>query len=49
MVGGLSFASLLTLIVVPVLYDLLARFTKPAGHVAEELERLTAAEKQPAE
>ena len=48
-VGGLAFASLLTLIVVPVLYDLLARFTRPAGHVAEQLERLTAAERQPAE
>jgi multidrug efflux pump subunit AcrA (membrane-fusion protein) len=30
-------ASLLTLVVTPVLYDLLARFTRPANAVAEEL------------
>jgi multidrug efflux pump len=30
-------ASLLTLFVTPVLYDLLARFTRPANAVAEEL------------
>jgi multidrug efflux pump len=47
-VAGLGFASLLTLFVVPVLYDLLAPFARPAGAVAEELERL-AAERRPAE
>jgi multidrug efflux pump len=47
-VAGLGFASLLTLFVVPVLYDLLARFARPAGAVAEELERL-AADRRPAE
>ena len=36
-IGGLSVASLLTLFVTPVLYDLLARFTRPANAVAEEL------------
>jgi multidrug efflux pump len=36
-IGGLSVASLLTLLVTPVLYDLLARFTRPANAVAEEL------------
>jgi multidrug efflux pump len=36
-IGGLSVASLLTLFVTPVLYDLLARYTRPANAVAEEL------------
>lgn len=36
-IGGLGVASLLTLIVTPVLYDLLARFTKPAGSIDREL------------
>ncbi|EWY41689.1 multidrug transporter [Skermanella stibiiresistens SB22] len=36
-IGGLGVASLLTLFVTPVLYDLLARFTRPANAVAEEL------------
>jgi multidrug efflux pump len=48
-VGGLSFASLLTLFVVPVLYDLLARFTRSADAVSHELDRLAAARQQPAE
>ena len=38
-IGGLSVASVLTLFVTPVLYDLLARFTRPANSVAEELNR----------
>ncbi|WP_158044344.1 efflux RND transporter permease subunit [Skermanella pratensis] len=38
-IGGLTVASLLTLFVTPVLYDLLARFTRPANSVAEELRR----------
>ena len=32
-IGGVSFASLLSLFVVPVLYLALARFTKPTGHI----------------
>lgn len=41
-IGGMSFASLLTLVVIPVLYDLLARFTRPVNAVAEELKALGA-------
>ncbi len=41
--GGLGFASLLTLFVIPVLYDLLARFARPSNAVALELERQIAA------
>ena len=37
--GGLGIASLMTLFVTPVLYDLLARFTKPLNAVEKELER----------
>lgn len=36
-IGGLGVASLMTLIVTPVLYDLLAGFTKPAGRIEREL------------
>ncbi|WP_128291112.1 efflux RND transporter permease subunit [Afifella aestuarii] len=36
-VGGLMLASLLTLVVTPVLYDLLARFTEPRGAVEKRL------------
>jgi multidrug efflux pump len=43
-VGGMSFATLLSLFVVPVLYNLLARFTKPAGFIARKLTEL---EKRP--
>lgn len=39
-IGGLSFASLLTLYLTPVLYDLLAKFTKPTGAIARELSQL---------
>jgi multidrug efflux pump len=38
-IGGLGIASLLTLFVTPVLYDLLARFTKPLNAVEQELDR----------
>ena len=48
-IGGLSVASLLTLFVTPVLYDLLARFTRPANAVAEELRGQLQAQDQPAE
>lgn len=39
-VGGMSFATLLSLFVVPVLYNLLARFTRPAGFIARKLTEL---------
>jgi len=41
-VGGMSFATLLSLFVVPVLYSLLARFTRPAGFIARRLSELDA-------
>ncbi len=39
-VGGLSVGTLLTLLVVPVIYAYLARFTRPIGAIAGELEQL---------
>jgi multidrug efflux pump len=48
-IGGLGIASLLTLFVTPVLYDLLARYTRPVNAVARELERQLAARRLPAE
>ena len=47
-VGGLAFASLLTLFVVPVIYERFAPLSRPAGAVAAELERLRS-RTQPAE
>ncbi|MEZ5589225.1 MAG: efflux RND transporter permease subunit [Gammaproteobacteria bacterium] len=41
-VGGLGLASLLTLFVVPVLYDLLARFARPANAIEQQLEQAMA-------
>ena len=41
-IGGVSFSTLLSLFIVPVLYMLLARFTKPSSHVAERLRGLEA-------
>ncbi|OZB16077.1 MAG: multidrug transporter AcrB, partial [Marinobacter sp. 34-60-7] len=38
--GGLVFATTLTLFIIPVLYNLLARFAKSANEVEKELERL---------
>jgi multidrug efflux pump len=38
-IGGLGIASLLTLFVTPVLYDLMARFTRPINAIEKELER----------
>ena len=35
--GGLAFATVLTLFLTPVLYDLMARFTKPRGFVEKKL------------
>lgn len=40
--GGLIFATTLTLFLIPVLYNLLARFAKSANAVEKELEQLTA-------
>lgn len=39
-IGGVSFSTVLSLFIVPVLYMLLARFTKPSSHVAERLRSL---------
>ncbi|MSO65079.1 MAG: efflux RND transporter permease subunit [Alphaproteobacteria bacterium] len=39
-IGGVGFATLLSLFVVPVLYLMLARFTKPMGYVAKRLSAL---------
>ena len=36
-VGGVTFSTLLSLFVVPTLYNLLARFTKPSSHIADKL------------
>ena len=38
-IGGLGLASILTLFLTPVLYDLLARFARPSGAVGRQLER----------
>ena len=37
-IGGLGLSTVLTLFVTPVLYDLLARLTRPRSAVARELE-----------
>lgn len=42
-VGGVLFSTLLSLFVVPVLYLLLARFSKPSGYLAHRLSELEAA------
>jgi multidrug efflux pump len=39
-IGGLALSTVLTLFVVPVLYVLVARFTRPANALADELDRL---------
>jgi len=39
-IGGLAFATVLTLFLTPVLYDLLARFTRSSDAVAQDLHRL---------
>lgn len=38
-VAGLSFSAVLMLVVTPVLYDLLARFTRPQGALEKRLDR----------
>jgi multidrug efflux pump len=48
-IGGLGIASLLTLFVTPVLYDLLARYTRPTNAVEQQLERELSARRAPAE
>lgn len=52
-VFGVTVATMLTLFVVPVFYDLLARYTKSPEHVAREIERYEseegATQEQPAE
>ncbi|MFA7429772.1 MAG: efflux RND transporter permease subunit [Rhodospirillaceae bacterium] len=49
-IGGLSIASVLTLYLTPVLYDLLARYAKPVNAVAVKLDsELAARKKHPAE
>jgi len=48
-IGGLGLASVLTLFVTPVLYDLLARYARPSNAVAQELERQMRAQQQAAE
>ena len=48
-IGGLGIASLLTLFVTPVLYDLLAPFTRPANAIEKELRRALAERRVPAE
>ena len=39
-VGGVTFSTILSLLIVPALYNLLARFTKPSSHVANRLRGL---------
>ncbi len=39
-IGGVTLSTVMTLLIIPVLYALLARFTRPANAVAEELARL---------
>ena len=39
-VGGVTFSTVLSLFVVPTLYSLLARFTKPSSHIADKLRGL---------
>ncbi|MBK5936196.1 efflux RND transporter permease subunit [Halorhodospira halophila] len=46
-IGGMGFATLLTLFVIPVLYDWLARYTTPVNVVGAELERLERAHGAP--
>ena len=40
--GGVSFSTVLSLLIVPVLYLLLARFAKPSGHIARRLSQMEA-------
>jgi len=42
--GGLVFATSLTLVIIPVLYNLLARFTRSSDAIARELEQQVASQ-----
>ncbi len=44
-IGGVSFSTLLSLFVIPVLYLLLARYTRPTGHIARRLSALESAQR----
>ena len=46
-IGGFGFASLLTLFLTPVLYNLLARFTRPRGAVEQELRQALEQDRTP--
>jgi multidrug efflux pump len=48
-IAGLSLATVLMLVVTPVLYDLLARFTRPRGAMEAALEREISERAHPAE
>ena len=48
-VAGLSFSAAVMLVVTPVLYDLMARFTRPRGAVEKALERELGTTPTPAE
>jgi len=39
-VGGVSFSTALSLLIVPVLYFIFARFAKPSGHIARRLSQM---------
>ena len=39
-VGGVSFSTFLSLLIVPVLYFIFARFAKPSGHIARRLSQM---------
>ncbi|MGQ3029618.1 MAG: efflux RND transporter permease subunit, partial [Ferrovibrionaceae bacterium] len=41
-IGGMVFATILSLFLVPVIYSLLARYTKPAGDIARRLSDMDA-------
>jgi len=47
-IGGVCFATVLTLFIIPAIYLLLAGWTKPAGHIASEIRRLEG-ERRPSE
>ena len=46
-IGGVLFSTILSLFVVPVFYLLLARFTKPTGHIERALSALDHAAREP--
>ena len=46
-IGGVSFATILSLFLIPVLYAVLARFTKPTGFIARSLGAMESEHAQP--